>query len=81
MGKLIDLTGQKFGMLTVKYPIEHYTPTGNKITYWHCECECGNTCDTTSVSLRSGTKTSCGCLKILITFSNPIRYNSLFQCP
>lgn len=49
MGKLIDLTGQRFGKLTVKYPIEHYTPTGNKITYWHCECDCGNTCDTTSV--------------------------------
>lgn len=61
MGKLIDLTGQKFGMLTVIHPVEHYTPTGNKITYWHCECDCGNTCDTTSVSLRSGTKTSCGC--------------------
>lgn len=28
MGKLIDLTGQKFGMLTVIHPVEHYTPTG-----------------------------------------------------
>lgn len=61
IGKLIDLTGQQFGKLTVLYQTDKYTSKGQKITYWHCKCECGTECDIRSSSLRNGTRTSCGC--------------------
>lgn len=58
MGKLIDLTGQKFGRLTV---IEKAESKG-KSSYWLCKCDCGNYVSVKSWSLRSGRTKSCGCL-------------------
>ena len=59
-----DLTGQKFGLLTVKYRIDNYVkPDGRKISRWHCDCECGNHKDATIEYLkRSKIDSSCGCL-------------------
>ena len=55
MSKRIDLTGQKFGKLTV---IKFNSQTHK----WVCECECGNITEKSSVVLRkSAGKTSCGC--------------------
>ena len=58
--KLIDLTGQKFGKLTVLKRDINTQKTG---TYWLCKCDCGNV-----VSLRKDVLTrknkpqqSCGC--------------------
>jgi hypothetical protein len=55
-----DLTGQKFGRLTVigRYDIE------NRKTYWHCQCECGKTVRARSDLLFKGRTRSCGCLCI-----------------
>lgn len=58
MGKFIDLTGQKFGRLTV---IERAENRG-KQTYWLCKCECGNEVIVRGGSLKNGTTKSCGCL-------------------
>lgn len=53
-----DLTGQKFGMLTViRY---HHS---DKRRYWLCQCECGNTTILASNQITSGEVKSCGCLK------------------
>lgn len=59
MGKLIDLTGQKFGRLTV---IEKM-PKGKHGEHakWKCICECGNETIVTGKDLRNGHSTSCGC--------------------
>lgn len=59
-----DLTGQKFGLLTVKYRIEDYVkPDGRRVSKWHCDCECGGTKDATSDRLKhSQIPPSCGCL-------------------
>lgn len=38
----IDLTGQKFGKLTVLF--EQPERKNSKIV-WHCKCDCGNECD------------------------------------
>lgn len=59
-----DLTGQKFGLLTVKYRIDDYVkPDGRKVSRWHCECECGGEKDATIEYLkRSQIEPSCGCL-------------------
>lgn len=58
MGKLIDLTGKKFGSLTV---IERVQNKNNRV-YWLCRCDCGNEKIIASDSLRQGLTLSCGCL-------------------
>ena len=50
-----DLTGQTFGNLTAQYWI--------KGKGWHCKCKCGNETDVSTVYLRTGHTTSCGCLR------------------
>lgn len=61
MSKLIDLTGQKFGRLTVLYKdTERITKSGS---YWICQCECGKQKSIKSSSLRRGEITSCGCYR------------------
>lgn len=66
MGKAIDLTGQRFGRLTVierdfQYPIEHNLKGGH--SYWKCKCDCGNTTTVESYNLRKEKTQSCGCLQ------------------
>lgn len=56
--KKLDLTGQKYGRLTVLYPI----PNINGRTAWHCICDCGNEKDATTHDLRQHRTMSCGCL-------------------
>ena len=58
--KLIDLTGQRFGRLTV---IERDFSRKGKCVYWLCKCDCGNIASIYSSSLRSGRTKSCGCLQ------------------
>lgn len=59
MGKIIDLTNQKFGYLTV---IKKTNKRGaDRSVIWHCKCECGNECDISSTNLRNGNTKSCGC--------------------
>lgn len=56
----IDLTGQKFGQLTVlKY--DSTNKWGN--LYWLCKCDCGNEKVSNSSNLQSGFVKSCGCLR------------------
>lgn len=59
MSNYIDLTGQKFGRLTVIRKAENPSEAHIK---WLCECECGNFITTRGTSLRSGITKSCGCL-------------------
>ena len=55
--KIIDLTGQRFGKLTVIARTE----SKNGRACWLCECDCGNTIVTTGRSLREAKRMSCGC--------------------
>lgn len=60
MSRLIDLTGHKFGKLTVVgFPTHVPDKEG---VYWKCVCECGNECLIRGKSLRNGHTKSCGCL-------------------
>lgn len=60
MGKFIDLTGQRFGMLTV---LSKSGKNKHSHIVWSCKCDCGNTCVVESSSLRRGSTNSCGCLR------------------
>lgn len=61
MGKLIDLTGQQFGKLTVIKRAQENDNSGHLM--WECQCECGKTVVVRSNSLRYGKTKSCGCLR------------------
>ena len=58
LGKLIDLSGRKFGRLEVTNI--HYS--SNKKVYWKCLCDCGKIVDVHSSYLTCGDTKSCGCL-------------------
>lgn len=59
----IDLTGKKFGRLTVKYRSERRRES-DKEFYWVCDCECGTKGhEVPQSNLISGYTLSCGCLK------------------
>ena len=59
MSKLIDLTGQRFGRLTV---IGRAT-SKNTNAIWHCRCDCGKETTVLGTTLRRGESKSCGCFR------------------
>lgn len=58
MGKIIDISNQRFGYLTAISP----TRLNGRFA-WHCICDCGNEIDVDSNNLRYGKTKSCGCQK------------------
>lgn len=63
MGRLIDLTGQVFGRLTV---LERNPENDNSgYATWVCQCSCGKKAIVRGARLRSGHTQSCGCLKFV----------------
>ena len=73
MTKLIDLTGQTFGLLTV-IGREGIDTTGK--TTWKSQCACGGVSIATGLNLKKGITKSCGCLKHRKGESNP-RYKPI----
>lgn len=56
---MIDLVGQKFGMLTVT----KYAGKPGLKHRWICQCECGNETNIQDNHLKTGNTKSCGCLQ------------------
>lgn len=64
MGKVIDLTGNTYGRLTV-LGLDHKEKVKNgSVVYWRCRCSCENQTIVTvrAADLKSGNTKSCGCL-------------------
>ena len=60
----IDLTGQKFGRLTViEKAKDHIQSNGRHRTTWMCQCNCGNQVVVRTDCLLQGNTQSCGCYK------------------
>lgn len=59
MSKYIDITGQKFGKLTVFKRVEN---DKNLRAVWECKCDCGKVTTVSGKNIRSGNTKSCGCL-------------------
>lgn len=55
----IDLTGQRFGMLTVVGFLDLLGHTAR----WSCVCDCGSTAAVPGYRMRSGHTRSCGCMR------------------
>lgn len=58
-----DLTGRRFGMLTVIGRAPNYEKGKNKMSRWECLCDCGNTRTYLGTVLQRGDANSCGCQK------------------
>ncbi len=59
----VDLTGSRFGKLTVMRQAEDYVyENGKRRTQWECRCDCGNTVFVEQSNLKRGNSSSCGCL-------------------
>ena len=57
--KAQDLTGLKFGMLTVV----SRAPNQNGQPMWYCKCDCGNVVTMRGYKIRTGKDVDCGCRK------------------
>lgn len=56
-----DITGYKYGKLTVMEQVEDYiNPKGKHFAKWLCQCECGNFTEVSISNLTGGGVTSCG---------------------
>jgi hypothetical protein len=72
MGKVIDITGQKFGRLTV---IQQQGKDKYNNALWLCKCDCGNEITVISNNLKSGRTKSCGCYRKEATKQRFSKYN------
>ena len=59
MGKIKDLSGQRFGALVV---LERAGKNERHCILWKCQCDCGNTTVSDSSHILNGSRKSCGCL-------------------
>lgn len=60
MKNIIDLSGQRFGKLTVI----SFNKKENGHYYWNCVCDCGKECIKDGGKLRRNETKSCGCLRV-----------------
>lgn len=58
--KALDLTGQRFGKLTV---VEKITKRKKGKVLWKCLCDCGQFTQPVTASLINGHSRSCGCVR------------------
>ena len=67
-----DLTGLKFGRLTVLKRVESpLYKCGKHPVSWLCECDCGNTKIAQSRNLKAGITKSCGCYYTEVSSHHP----------
>ena len=59
-GRLEDLTGRRFGRLTV----EGLDRTEDHLTYWRVRCDCGTVFTVYRGNLVRGLTRSCGCYRV-----------------
>lgn len=60
-----DKVGEVFGRWTIiSFSRIHKSPSGYKVPYWNCECDCGTVREVNFNNLRKGLSRSCGCLNL-----------------
>lgn len=64
MGKLVVLTGRRFGKLVVGARAPTVKTAGSSQTRWHVTCDCGAERIVSSPNLMTGDSVSCGCHKL-----------------
>lgn len=61
--RLIDLSGQRFGMLLVLHRAGSYQYKSGSAPTWQVRCDCGRTKIVAGPNLRNGSTRSCGCVQ------------------
>lgn len=74
---LIDLTGSRYGSLTVTGRAINLARTS---AFWHCVCDCGKTSIADGYKLRTGHSTTCGCGKVGNHRSHGLTRTHLYRC-
>ena len=78
--KFIDITNQKFNMLTV---LEKSGHKNNRII-WKCQCDCGKIIYENAIYLKNGRRKSCGCLNrqrlIQIATKHNLSKTRVYKC-
>lgn len=76
-----DLSGKRFGMLTV---VQHDKSYSGKNTKWICKCDCGKTVSVFRTALIVGRTKSCGCYNISRTIERQTKHGKcntrLYRC-
>lgn len=67
MSKMIDMSNQTFGELTVIEQAPKNPNIKSRTIQWVCKCSCGNIKIVTGSNLRNGNTKSCGCLQKKVT--------------
>jgi len=75
MGKIIDISGETFGKLTVL----GFAGIIQKRAAWHVKCSCGNLKIVDGVHLRKGSTISCGCYKPNKKAVGEAAFNDLYR--
>ena len=58
-----ELTGQRFGKLTVTERTDRTDRTKGRYVVWRCQCDCGGEILADTRELSRGTVKDCGCVK------------------
>jgi hypothetical protein len=74
MAPLIDLTGRRFGRLTVLA----LGPRKGRHWSWHCTCDCGEMRICLGINLTTGKSQSCGC-RHGVHISVPVQHEELIK--
>ena len=75
--RFIDITGQRFGYLTV---LDRADNNAHNQTRWRCRCDCGRETIVVAAKLRNGHTTSCGCMGLRHATEAKIRHgDALFK--
>lgn len=65
-GLIKDITGQKFGMLTVVRMKGYIEYKNSRVSAWECKCDCGTTIVLPRLILvKDGERKSCGCINVV----------------
>lgn len=76
MNNFKDLTGEKYGKLTVvEFAGIHENPCGTKRRLWKCICDCGNEKVVQEANLKNGTTVSCGCHRLEMAKQRLTKHN------
>lgn len=71
MGKVIDLTGKRFGKWIA---IECVGRNKSGGAMWECKCDCGAVKNVDGRSLRNGSSTCCGCERKNMDFRRNVKH-------
>ncbi len=74
--RVIDITGQKYGQLTV---IEYQGKNKRNDAIWLCQCDCGTRKTISAGSLRNSHTLSCGCLPKKLATKHNLCYSRTYH--